>query len=246
MIFSVIKLKIINRIIYILNKKTNNYRFEVLINKKFKGRDSFNLIQVGAHDGVKHDFLYDFLVIRKPSGILIEPIVDYYNSLCDNFKIFPNLIKLNIALHKNLKESIIYKVNPENEKDVPGWAPGSASFNKENLTKQKIDEKFIIEEKVKCMTFMQAFNDNYKFGPVDLIQIDVEGYDFEVIKMIDFNVVDAKIVKFEHRNLSSEDYLESLELFRKHNYVVTMEGDDSIAYKVCPFVAKIYRKFIVK
>lgn len=88
MIFSVIKLKIINRIIYILNKRTNKYRFEVLINKKYKKVDTFNLIQVGAHDGVKHDFLYDFLVSRKPCGILIEPIVDYYKSLCENLKFF--------------------------------------------------------------------------------------------------------------------------------------------------------------
>ena len=184
--YSVIKIKIFNKIINLLRNSIDKISFESILNKSFKKGDEFRIIQVGAHDGVKHDFLSNFLIERDSKGILIEPINDYYNSLVQNFSKFPNLIKLKIALHCNLKESIIYKVDPVYEMNLPDWAPGSASFDKNNLIKQKINQDYIIEEKVSCSTFMDIYNKNYCFEKVDLIQIDVEGYDFEVIKMIDF------------------------------------------------------------
>jgi hypothetical protein len=79
---------------------------------------------------------------------------------------------------------------------------------------------------------MNIFKTNYRFNGVDLIQIDVEGYDYEVLKMIDFDVVKPKIVKFEHRNLKDSDYQSALKLFDNANYFVVMEGQDSIAYRM--------------
>ena len=241
--YSVIKIKIFNKIINLLRNSIDKISFESILNKSFKKGDEFRIIQVGAHDGVKHDFLSNFLIERDSKGILIEPINDYYNSLVQNFSKFPNLIKLKIALHCNLKESIIYKVDPVYEMNLPDWAPGSASFDKNNLIKQKINQDYIIEEKVSCSTFMDIYNKNYCFEKVDLIQIDVEGYDFEVIKMIDFDIVKAKIVKFEHRNLSSADYQSALELFSSANYLVVMEGQDSIAYRMSSNIIKLSNFF---
>jgi hypothetical protein len=107
MYFSIVKINILNKLINFLRKNIEKSSFEKILYANFRLGSEFNIIQLGAHDGVKHDFLSKFLLERESKGILIEPINDYYNSLVENFSKFPNLIKLKVALHSHLKDSII-------------------------------------------------------------------------------------------------------------------------------------------
>ena len=68
---------------------------------------------------------------------------------------------------------------------------------------------------------------------IDLLQIDVEGYDYEIIKMIDFERVKPLIIHFEHGHLPIEQFEECLEVLIKQGYAISVEdGGDTTAYIV--------------
>jgi hypothetical protein len=64
---------------------------------------------------------------------------------------------------------------------------------------------------------------------VDLIQIDAEGYDWQIIRSIDFSVLRPAILRFEYRNLRSHDADSCLELLSSHGHRFLVEPRDIIA-----------------
>ena len=61
------------------------------------------------------------------------------------------------------------------------------------------------------------------------MQIDVEGYDGEVLKMIDFDVIKPKIIKYEHGCIDKGEQLQLHELLRSEHYDYFTQGNDTIA-----------------
>ena len=64
---------------------------------------------------------------------------------------------------------------------------------------------------------------------LNLLQIDAEGYDFEVIKMIDFDIIKPSIIKFEHKNLSKRDQEKAHDLLSSNGYAIQCEDCDTFA-----------------
>jgi FkbM family methyltransferase len=219
----------------LIKKFGRGYRFllkidfiELLEHYYPKGTD-FYIIQIGANDGISHDIIYSFITSHNTKGILIEPIKDYYLKLCDNYKNYPNIIKLNVAIHPTEKEVRIFRVRPEFEADLPEWANGIASLNKEHHLKLGIPSEAIVEEIVQAISFSELIRDFYSFPEIDLIQIDTEGFDFEILKMIDFSKYKPNIIKFENCNLTVEDYNSAKQLLKKNGYILITLGNDTIA-----------------
>lgn len=52
-----------------------------------------------------------------------------------------------------------------------------------------------------CTSLIQLVKDHDLFG-LDYLQIDTEGFDDEIIKMIDFSIIKPKLIKFELVHLS--------------------------------------------
>src|SRR5262249_14888788 len=66
---------------------------------------------------------------------------------------------------------------------------------------------------------------------IDLLQIDVEGFDHELIMAIDFDRFRPSIIRFEHVHLSDEQHLACLERLLANNYRVALEDRDTLAYR---------------
>lgn len=62
-----------------------------------------------------------------------------------------------------------------------------------------------------------------------LLQIDTEGFDADVIKMIDFTRLSPLLIKFESKNLSPIRKQETYRLLQHNGYRLYEEGGDSIA-----------------
>ena len=67
---------------------------------------------------------------------------------------------------------------------------------------------------------------------IDLLQIDAEGYDYEIIKMIKFQKIRPSIIRYEHKHLSKKDFTECLELLVNNNYGILFEDSDITAYSM--------------
>lgn len=68
----------------------------------------------------------------------------------------------------------------------------------------------------------------YDVSRIDLLQIEVEGYDCEVIKMIDFRKINPSIIKYEHASLSNNDRTEAHTILKSNGYELFNQGEDSI------------------
>lgn len=200
-----------------------------MLERNFPKSTNFNFIQVGANDGVSFDFLYEIVVNRKSSGLVIEPIKEYFDVLVLNYIEFENIVKENKAVHPTQKEFSIYKVKKEAYDKYPDWAKGIASFNPSHHEALNIKTSDICEVLVACDHLMNIINKNDKNKEIDYFQVDTEGFDYEVIKMIDFKIIKPKILKFESVSLSVEDINSVCNLLKKQNYYIFNEDNDTVA-----------------
>lgn len=197
-------------------------------------RSDFFFIQIGAFDGRSGDPIFNFVRQFEWEGILVEPQKKYFEKLKSNYVGCDRLKFLKVAISDKRKTDILYTIDESESSDLPEWAPQIASFSLDNVLKHRdaipdIEER-IREEQVECITFDDLLKEVGEKS-VDLLQIDAEGYDYEIIKMIDFNKMRPSIIRFEHDHLSREDQDSVVSLLGKAGYRMFREARDTIAYR---------------
>jgi FkbM family methyltransferase len=145
----------------------------------------FFFIQVGAFDGLANDPLHDLIVRFKWRGILLEPQQEAFKALAATYHDQPQLSLVNAAIAERSGFRPLYKLR-RGAPDLPAWAPQVASFRRETVVKHgdviRGIEDLVETELVPCVSF-----DDLPLpaaATVDLLQIDAEGSDFEVIRVV--------------------------------------------------------------
>lgn len=118
---------------------------------------------------------------------------------------------------------------------VGDWAQGIASFNKTHLVNHLKDgieeyEKWIEEVTVPTISVANLLS-KHSISEVALLQIDTEGYDFEILKMFLVAEVFPDIVNFERVHLSLKDQQASRRLLIQHDYRFIDVGIDTLAIR---------------
>lgn len=228
-------------------KKKQDNPFIILLDFYFfkTASESCFFVQVGANDGKTNDPLYRIIKEHKPSGLLIEPIHAVFEKLQLNYRDHDNLHFANVALAKNSGYKTIYTIKESFQQEYADYtgfnATGLASFDKDHLTKhllknmseyfadkQAID--YLEEITVETLDFNSLVK-RYKLSRVDVLQVDCEGYDYEVIKMFDFEKFDPVIINYEHKHLTEEDRAACEMLLKEKGYKLFSHAEDTCAYK---------------
>ena len=115
----------------------------------------------------------------------------------------------------------------------PEWADQLGSFDRDVVMKHAIripDLAARIEEmSVPCAPFGQLLSD-HGITRLDLLHIDTEGYDFEILKTVDFAGPTAPgAVLYEHAHLSPGDVAAAELLLRAAGYRVVPMARDTYA-----------------
>ena len=191
------------------------------------------IIQIGAYDGCTSDELYPYIKNFEWNGLLVEPQKKYFKRLKKTYEGESGINFLQAAVAHNRGRKTLYTIkNPESE-GMPPIAPRIASFDKKTILshKDKIPniESKIKETKVKSLPLMDMIEE-YSIKDVEILQIDVEGFDSEVIKMIDFSKIYPSIVRFEHKHLSRKEHSSAIKKLLKNGYDVAEEPGNTIAY----------------
>lgn len=184
-------------------------------------------LQIGANDGVSHDCLYEIVLKYKWQGVVVEPLDEFFKKLQLNYSFYRLVTPVKYALHPKEKYMTIYKLNPLRYGDYDYWAGGIASFDREHLKRHNVSEEDIIEEQVSCVDLMTLIANN-NIEDLDYLQIDTEGYDVEILKMIDFNIIMPKLIRFECSNLKKSELETAKKILSK--YQLKREGGDMYAY----------------
>ncbi len=121
---------------------------------------------------------------------------------------------------------------------VPIWAKGIASFYQDRnaLGGQRISrEEFerirphLITEQVRCDTLANLL-ERQGVSKIDVLQIDVEGFDYHVLKQVDFERYRPAIIRMEWYNLPQDEQRLSRALLQRWGYRTAEVGADLLAW----------------
>lgn len=185
----------------------------------------FFFIQIGANDGVLCDDIFEFVTRNRLKGIVIEPLPDIFERLKANYADHPQVTPVNAAIDRESGTRTIYRVPADI--DAPDWSQGLASFDRNHILKladkhPELAEK-MYEEEVTCVSFAELVEE-HNVSEISFLQIDAEGFDFEIIKTIDFNRIRPRIIRYESASLSEGDNLACVELLLAQGYGLWDDG----------------------
>lgn len=195
-------------------------------------KHEFTVIQVGANDGFTNDPIHKYIKRDNWKGVLLEPQPYVFNKYLNKLHRKSKTIHpFNAALGTQNGETTLYKIGFSNSR----WATGIASFSKEQLEscfesghvhrcadKEGVyvpdnPEKRIIGEKVEVITASTLMK-KFDISNIDLLQIDAEGFDFEVIKLFNIAETKPKVICFEGSHFSDEEAKECYSFLERHGY----------------------------
>ncbi|PKP34690.1 MAG: FkbM family methyltransferase, partial [Bacteroidetes bacterium HGW-Bacteroidetes-15] len=192
-------------------------------------------LQIGANDGFNGDPIHKFIKRDNWEGIMLEPQPDVYNnSLVKIHKKRPGIKTINAALDEKDGTRPLYKLAISNER----WANGLSSFDKQQLLSKVNNKRFLKHVKREGITLPEKEEDlivEYeietispkallsKLGnqKINLLAIDTEGFDFEILKMLDLNIIDPELILYEEENFDGNTAKECREYLEKHGYITT-------------------------
>jgi FkbM family methyltransferase len=187
-------------------------------------------LQIGAYDGVGDDDLRGLVLMHKLRGVLLEPQPAAFARLQRTYRNQPNVTLLEAAIAEQAGMRELYCKR--------GEASMAASFDREHLRRHGIADSDIVTQTVVCHTVESALA-TAGLAQVDLIQIDAEGYDWPIIRSINFERLQPKILRFEYRNMPPQDADACLALLASHDYRFIMESRDIIAYQSAELMATL-------
>ena len=208
-----------------------------------KDKKDFTVLQIGANDGLINDPICKLIRKGQWQGVLIEPqklVFDTY--LQELYKNYSKIKIFNQAIGNQNATEKLYVISFS----AARWATGLASFVRSSIEGkiadgyvakciQKYNEKapasidaYIATQDVECVTFQHIFSIT-ALQKIDLLQIDTEGFDFEIIKMFPFDQLKPALISFESERLSIEDMKACEVYLKKLGYNVSPIERDSVA-----------------
>jgi len=191
-------------------------------------------VEIGAMDGRAFDPLYGFVQKYKWKGVLVEPIKDWFEYLKINYKGCEQLHFENSAITEREEVRQIYRIPIKlvKRRTVPMWISGSSSFydNRNEIANYK---HLAVRESVKCITLKMLF-DKYNISKVDVLQIDVEGFDYKVFKQFDFSKFRPYFISIEVCNLPDNETQKIISILEKERYLYEINGQDLFAKPANP------------
>ena len=175
-------------------------------------RSSIFLVQVGSHDGLHGDPLYELTSQDKRwSGIMIEPVKYAFDRLKQNHGNDGCFTLLNIAVGDKEEVRDFYYVSERAREvipNLPNWHDQLGSFDREFIISHLsgVLEPYIVCEKLLCKP-LNYILDAENVQRIDVIQIDTEGFDFNVLRQVNFAQYHPKVVLYEHKHLQEADIL---------------------------------------
>lgn len=191
-------------------------------------------VKVGANDGITGDPCSDLLLADpRWKGLLIEPVPYCFERLRSTFHDDRRFYLEQVAVGTPAGEATFYYVDSKARESVPNlpvWFDQLGSFDKSHIAKHLNGAlvPFIVECKVKVCPLTDILG-KHGIQEVHLLHIDTEGYDYEVLKTLNWEQRAPVAIFVEYRHLRDPKKTEMLQLLRQHGYSVRDCGGDYFA-----------------
>jgi FkbM family methyltransferase len=190
----------------------------------------FQVVQIGANDGFSDDPAAEIIRTHDLKALLVEPIVPMYRKLVEYYAGFPNVTCENCAIARQDGTMTLYTVRPD--PSLPRYVTRLASFDRNIVLRQRgtvpTIARFIEPVQVPAIT-LQTLLGKHDIDRLDWLQLDTEGFDFEIIKMLFETPFRPRVISFESVLLSREDKLACAKALRREGYRYVTVDRDTIA-----------------
>ena len=164
---------------------------------------NFGLVVIGAHSGIWLTSLLE--KYKEQSILLVEPVPHNIQQLKKNISKYKNIkIEMSAVSSKNEVQKF-YFVKPESIKKLgKHWASGIGSFDKQHILNHKnkrfkVENSDIEEIEIQYLTFTDLVN-KYSITSIEMLQIDVEGAEYQILNSIDFTKISIQKIIFEFKH----------------------------------------------
>ena len=190
-------------------------------------------IEIGANDGEKHDHLRPAILAHPWRGIMVEPVPYVFERLRRNYGSMDRIALERAAIADRDGTVPFYHLREATEHErsgLPDFYDAIGSFSRESvLAHRRVIpdiESWLVETRVPSLTF-ESLCRNHAVSRVDLLAIDTEGYDCEVLGLVDLEARRPRLVVYEHYHLPSAERADCRSHMRSLGYEVLEEGFDS-------------------
>jgi FkbM family methyltransferase len=165
-----------------------------------------------------------------------------FERLRENYKGDERFIFENVAIDlQNGKRNFWYlsetlktaAAQSEQLRPLPFWFDQLGSFDRSHILKhfrgrERAIEPFIVEEEVSTATLNDVLT-RHDVARLDLVHIDTEGFDYQVLKQIDFVRYRPRAILYEHLHLSPHEQAAARHLLATYQYRSEVHGPDTLA-----------------
>lgn len=195
-------------------------------------RNELFFVQIGANDGVIYDPIHPYVQQSNWRGVLVEPVRIYFERLKENYQSIDRLVFENIAISDRSEIRDFYRIN-EDIPFLPEWCSGLGTFDLDVLMTHKWAipdlERYIVREKIECISFHHLL-EKHQIRKIDLLLVDTEGYDYEILKQVDFETMAPDILLYEHQYFEKQRRFQFENTLRTIGYRISRHFGNTLAY----------------
>ncbi|BBN60156.1 FkbM family methyltransferase [Hydrogenovibrio marinus] len=170
------------------------------------------MLQIGANDGQLCDPIRKYVLLNKVKGVLLEPQIEVFKNLKENYQSVEGLNFVNKALSGTNGITSLYSVDDFLVRQYSDLS-GVASFSRGHVSKEiksnmhklsfenaKTIDDYVVKTDVETITYSSLIKE-YLINNLDLLMIDAEGFDYESVMLFPFDEVKPKAVLFEDKHI---------------------------------------------
>ena len=209
-------------------KKVASISVEEMLRDYFQQQEDkyISIVMIGANNGQTEDFLIKYLLKPNVKGLLVEPVSSYFNQLAEKFRANNRLHFVKCAVYHRVCYRSFYRL--ADDETLPNWTRGLGSFYKRNVLyhENQVENisNLVLTEKVKCVPLSTLLR-KYEISEIGILQIDVEGYDYEIIRNFDFSFIRPQIIIVEYLHLTTYQYYSIINILEESGYQVVRNYD---------------------
>ena len=164
---------------------------------------NFGLVVIGAHSGIWLTSLLE--KYKEQSILLVEPVPHNIQELKENISKYKDIKIETSAVSSKNEVQKFYFVKPESVKKLgKHWASEIVSFDKQHILNHKnkrftVEDSDIDEIEIQYLTFTDLVN-KYSITSIEMLQIDVEGAEYQILNSIDFTKISIQKIIFEFKH----------------------------------------------
>ena len=210
--------------------------FDAILSAFGHRKAGFSFVQIGAFDGKGSDPILDYIRRYRWRGLLIEPQPSVFEALVNNLSKHDGLLFENVAIAAiegvlpfyTLKDDYAHLFQGQGDHRMLSSLDPAHVLKHLSAPVEAADVLRVTE--VPCVPLPKLL-DRHGIERIDLLQIDAEGFDFEILKSLDFTVVKPNIVHFEHTHIAQAQKGECIELLVSHDYKLIVGASDITGFR---------------